>query len=1031
MKKFNVWCNIHRLSKVKSGICLGLLMTAGLFSNKAYAQLSSNPDKFLGSITTRGSVDYNGVNFSSLWNQITCENESKWGSIEGNNNSFNWWGCDNAYNYAKNHNFPFKFHALIWGAQYPSWIERQSASQRYNEIVQWMDAVKNKYPNLQLIDVANECVAGHQNGTKYFIEALGGGGKTGWDWLIKAFELAYERWPNAILIYNDFNTFQWNTDQYIELVQTLRDAGAPIDAYGCQSHDLTDCSLNTFKNSMNKLQNALKMPMYITEYDIGTYDDNYQKQRYQEQFPVMWEADYCAGVTLWGHYYGCTWTENGNSGIIRSAGNERPAMAWLRSYMNSNAARTAKSPFPKMVKEASVYVNAGATKVKRNTDVPIYVRASLRTKKIDRIELYVNNSLISTMTSTPYAAIYRPTNSAYYTIKAVVYATDGSKYERYSGFTSGDNYSADYGSMPQIVNQNANKIVSGEKKEVNLAAVDFKSWNSPSANASSTGIINNNYGGGERVDGGALLYGDNEVSQLKYADLTGCTKLTIKGTDGMSVRALFNRQTATGNDYVEKAGEISNGKFEINLSEVGSYVHLNAIKTGWGSASGLINAIYVNDPNTPIDYYLSGNGELDESAINALADPNATNINVFGLNNEKEITLTPANKNCLIYATSNNKLTNTRNVVIKNGNNYTASKITLADGGASLDDIARAGFPWASTSGSAQWYEANNENYTFSWSESNGSVEIFHNLAGKTQNYLVIKTTEFTSPWGVRFYDDGGNLITEQGYWNGQASNNMIKEINIDSLFAKNNVSNRRSSLKTISLYGINNSGRVTLSDMYLVTGGNNTFYPFYSPYNIYVNNITCSINVNTFSPTWIPFECNLPYGFDAYDIINTNSSNVINKVTRLYPNKPVLLCGKGSAEFSASNVTLQATTSNMTNGTLVGVTNKTKPESGSYLFVNISGANGVAFQETNSNDNLYAYPLHAYMTKGATSSVVKAINQIVASGDANAIEETPAVGNSTINGIFNISGAPVSNLQKGINIIRMSDGSVKKVLVK
>ena len=265
-------------------------------------------------------------------------------------------------------------------------------------------------------------------------------------------------------------------------------------------------------------------------------------------------------MTLWGHIYGCTWTTNGNSGIIKGT-TDRPAMTWLRSYMNSDAARNAKSPFPKMVKEASVYVNAGATKVKRNTDVPIYVRASLRTKKIDRIELYVNNSLISTMTNTPYAAIYRPTNSAYYTIKAVVIATDGSRYERYSGFTSGDNYSADYGSMPQIVNQNANKIISGEKKQVNLAAVDFKSWNGTTGSASATGIISNNYGGGERVDGGALLYGDNEVSNLKYADLTGCTKLTIKGTDGMSVRALFNRQTATGNDYVEKAGEISNGKF--------------------------------------------------------------------------------------------------------------------------------------------------------------------------------------------------------------------------------------------------------------------------------------------------------------------------------------------------------------------------------------------------------------------------------------------------------------------------------------
>ena len=70
-------------------------------------------------------------------------------------------------------------------------------------------------------------------------------------------------------------------------------------------------------------------------------------------------------------------------------------------------------------------------------------------------------------------------------------------------------------------------------------------------------------------------------------------------------------------------------------------------------------------------------------------------------------------------------------------------------------------------------------------------------------------------------------------------------------------------------------------------------------------------------------------------------------------------------------------------------------------------------------------------MTKGATSSVVKAINQIVTAGDANAIEETQTVGNSTINGVFNISGAPVRNLQKGINIIRMSDGTTKKVLIK
>ena len=163
-----------------------------------------------------------------------------------------------------------------------------------------MDAVKKRYPNLQLIDVVNEAISGHQAGTPYFIEALGGTGKTGYDWIIKAFELAYERWPDAILIYNDFNTFQWNTDQYIDLVKTLRDAGAPIDAYGCQSHDLTDCDITKFKQSMTKIQNALKMPMYSTEYDIGTSDDDLQLKRYKEQIPYMWESDYVAGITLWG-----------------------------------------------------------------------------------------------------------------------------------------------------------------------------------------------------------------------------------------------------------------------------------------------------------------------------------------------------------------------------------------------------------------------------------------------------------------------------------------------------------------------------------------------------------------------------------------------------------------------------------------------------------------------------------------------------------------------------------------------------------
>jgi hypothetical protein len=255
--------------------------------------------------------------------------------------------------------------------------------------------------------------------------------------------MAYERWPDAILIYNDFNTFQWNTDEYIDLVRTLRDAGAPIDAYGCQSHDLTDCSFSNFKSSESKIQTALKMPFYSTEYDIGTENDDLQLQRYKEQIPYMWEKDYCAGITLWGYIYGHTWTTNGNSGLIKEETvngkkvyTDRPAMTWLRDYMKSDAAKNAKSPFPGMKKEASIYIRPADLNVAKGDKLPIKVRASLATKTIEKVELYVGTTptLVATMTEEPYIAEYTTSATGWQTVKAVVTATDGSTYERYGRF---------------------------------------------------------------------------------------------------------------------------------------------------------------------------------------------------------------------------------------------------------------------------------------------------------------------------------------------------------------------------------------------------------------------------------------------------------------------------------------------------------------------------------------------------------------------------------------------------------------------
>ncbi len=430
-----------------------LLSAATLLATSSYAQLSTNPDKFLGNITTSGNVNPPGLNieYASLWNQITPENESKYSSVFGNRTSPSWGGVDNCVNYAKSHKFPFKFHCFLWGAQYPSWIDGLSPYGRYQAVEEWMDATKKRFPNdLALIDVVNEAVSGHQANTPTWFQALGGQGETGFDWIVKAFDMAYERFPESILIYNDYNTFQWNTDQFIDLVTKIRDAGAPIDAYGCQSHDLTGCSATTLKNSMNRIQNSLKMPMYITEYDIGNTSDAAQKNDFAAQIPLLWEADYCAGVTLWGYIYGRTWLdlkdkdqnviERGISGIIKD-GKERPALTWLRDYMASDKAKNAKSPYPGMKKPISLYIRPNYYKAPVNEPNTITITAKMHNgAKVDKVELYVGTKLHATITEPTddvkgtYTCTVTPTSTSKVNLKAIVYTNDGKTYERLGGF---------------------------------------------------------------------------------------------------------------------------------------------------------------------------------------------------------------------------------------------------------------------------------------------------------------------------------------------------------------------------------------------------------------------------------------------------------------------------------------------------------------------------------------------------------------------------------------------------------------------
>ncbi len=308
------------------GVAAGILVAALTVE----AQPAKGANKFLGNITSRGQVR---SDFGTYWNQITGENEHKWSSVEGSRDRMSWTGGDRVANYAKTAGIPWKFHTLVWGSQFPGWITGLSQSDQLAEVEEWFDEAKKQYPDIPMIDVVNEAHPNHAPAP--FKNALGGDGSTGYDWIIKSFQMARERWPNAILIYNDYNNIEYNNEVNwtVGLINKMKEVKAPIDAIGCQAHDASRINTNTLKSNIDKLA-ATGLPIFITEYDVGMSDDTQQLNSVKDQFPVFWNHESVVGVTYWGYIVGETWRTG--TGLMQSNGNPRPSLTWMVDYVKQN-----------------------------------------------------------------------------------------------------------------------------------------------------------------------------------------------------------------------------------------------------------------------------------------------------------------------------------------------------------------------------------------------------------------------------------------------------------------------------------------------------------------------------------------------------------------------------------------------------------------------------------------------------------------------------------------------------------------------
>jgi GH35 family endo-1,4-beta-xylanase len=363
----------------KTQIFIGLQALLIILSNFSYSQTASTPlakckGKYLGNIIS-GSVP---STYTKYWNQVTSENGSKWGSVEGTQGSYNFGNSDLAYNWAKNNGGLFKYHNFIWGGQTPGWVGTASTATITAAIDPYIKAVYTHYSTmggLKLIDVLNEPVNTAMPGN--LKAALTAGYKADpanasdlnntYGWAIWCFQVARKYFPDATLLINEYNIeMNWNNCRtpYIAMVQAIKNApnitdGKKnlIDGVGLQCHGIDNLTAANFKACIDEIWTKTGVPVHITEFD-QTANPNEAKQQtvFSTLVPVAWEHPHVAGITMWGYIQGSTWIGGNNqtgaggtdSGIIYANGTERPAMTWLKQYITSQTSLSccpAPAPF--------------------------------------------------------------------------------------------------------------------------------------------------------------------------------------------------------------------------------------------------------------------------------------------------------------------------------------------------------------------------------------------------------------------------------------------------------------------------------------------------------------------------------------------------------------------------------------------------------------------------------------------------------------------------------------------------------------
>lgn len=279
----------------------------------------------IGAAVSSRSIETHQDLLKKHFNSITCENETKFVSLQGNENEYKFDTADRMLQFAKDNNMAMRGHTFVWHNQTPRWVfEGATKDILLERMKNHILKVGKRYENdFYCWDVVNEAI---EDKGDVFMRKSPWVDIIGEDFMDYAFNFAREVLPNTELFYNDYNESHYpKRDKIYKAVKDMVERGVPVDGIGLQCHwNISSPSMDDFKRAMEQYA-KLGLRIHVTEMDVSlfAFEDTTkldkpspellkkQAEIYKEGFKILRDyKDIVDNVTLWGVADDYTWLDH-------------------------------------------------------------------------------------------------------------------------------------------------------------------------------------------------------------------------------------------------------------------------------------------------------------------------------------------------------------------------------------------------------------------------------------------------------------------------------------------------------------------------------------------------------------------------------------------------------------------------------------------------------------------------------------------------------------------------------------------------